>query len=132
MVKEDFPVTTLTQEEVDIILKHVIRYIDMTPDDRPLLLLTDSRLVTGALIFTYEGDATELWNRTTYQGNAIVFEAIPFRVLAMNLMPKPVKVTFKTRDVYTKKPTELLKRLKRYNLELNTGDGHVLNHVTEP
>lgn len=132
LVKEGFPLTRLAQEEVDIILKDVIRCIDETPDDRPLPMISDSRLVSGALIFTYEGDATEVWIRNTYHGNVTVFEGISLKVLAMSEMPKPVKVAFKTRDIYTKDPIELLKRLNRYNPELKTGDWRVLDHVAEP
>lgn len=43
-------------------------------------------------------------------------------MLAMNEMPTSVKVAFKARDVYTKDPIELLKKLSTYNPELKMSD----------
>lgn len=43
--KEDIPATWLTQEEVDINLKDVIRYVAETPNDRPSLITNSGLLL---------------------------------------------------------------------------------------
>lgn len=54
-----------------------IRCVNQTPDDRSLPFIYDSTLETGALFFTYEGDATDHLIKRIYQSNTTVFEGIP-------------------------------------------------------
>ena len=116
----------LQKDRGDLILKDILERIDKIPEDDLLPKIIGTNLAAGALIICCDGSATEDWIRTSFDASTSTVEGFTLKVLAINELPKPVKVTFKTRDTFTKDPKALLQKLQRYNPELKTGDWRVL------
>ena len=110
----------------------ILEAVDATPDGAPLPDIHSSHLnPQGAMVFFCSDSATAEWIKTHFNDNSQAVQGSVLKVMPADNLPKPVKVAFKTRDIYTKDADMLLKRLQRYNPSLKSVDWRTLQKVVE-
>lgn len=132
IVRKSFPSEKLSDKDLDCIQVEILKQIDLIPTGDFMPRIQRSALQAGSLIVYCDDLETGDWLKRVFDDNTEVIGGTVLKVMSASELPKPVKVAFKTRDVYTKEPNLLLKRINRLNPELKSEEWRVLHKVVEP
>jgi hypothetical protein len=131
VVKEGFPGSRFSPEESKIVDLAIIDMIDQVPFEEGGPRMLGSTHNKGALIINCYDSNAVAWLKKNVDGNKKVLGDVALKVMSANDLPKPCKVAFRTRDVYTKSPSVLLTRLERLNPGLKSRQWRVLQRAAD-
>lgn len=131
VVKDSFPNEKLSSQDSDRIQLEILEKIDSSSPSGSFPKFQGFALNTGALIFYCDDDFSVDWLTQTFNNNSQVLEGATLKVLSASDLPKPVKVAFRTRDVHTKEPSVLLRRLNMLNPRLKSVEWRFLHKIVE-
>ncbi|XP_054714416.1 helicase SRCAP-like isoform X1 [Uloborus diversus] len=132
IVRDGFPLEKLSQDDIKHIQMEILRRTDMIPSWEFMPKIQRSVPHAGTLLVHCDDAETADWLKATFHGNDEVIGGTVLKILNGNELPKPIKIAFKTKDVYTKNAGLLLRRLNRLNPELKSEEWRFIHKVEEP
>lgn len=109
IVRESFPSEKLSDKDLDCIQVEILKQIDLIPIEDFMPKIQRCAWQAGSLIVYCDDVETRGWLKRFFDNNKEMIGGTVLKVMSANELPKPVKVTFKIRDAYTKEPNMLLK-----------------------